>query len=96
MPRPSPTSLLGVLAGAVAVGVLSRVEERTAGFSVGLSSDTTWVALPFAAGATSDAVARGAVRGMTALTVANLAYYGLVLLLEPAYLVAVAGHPSRH
>ena len=40
---------MSVLVG-VALGVLSRIEETTAGFSAGISSDSAWVAVAFLLG----------------------------------------------
>lgn len=58
------------------LGVLSRVEETTAGLSVGLSSDATWLAVAFAVGAVRPFVrrVRAARDGALALTAANAAY----------------------
>jgi Family of unknown function (DUF6518) len=84
-----------VLVAGALLGVLSRVEERVSGVSVGLSSDTMWLAAAFLAGASARSTPSGAPRGALILTVANLSYYGLIRATEPLYLLAVAGHPLR-
>ncbi|HEX8104860.1 MAG TPA: DUF6518 family protein [Solirubrobacteraceae bacterium] len=80
---------VAVAAGAL-LGVLSRVEETTAGFSTGISSDSAWVAVAFAAGVAT----RRALPAVAALTAANAAYYGWLAATEPATpLASVAGSP---
>jgi hypothetical protein len=75
-----------VIAGIV-LGVLSRVEEATDGFFVGISTHATWVIVPFLAG-----WAGGRARdGVLVLTVANAAYYAWIAATEGGPLVAV-GH----
>ncbi|WP_205698577.1 DUF6518 family protein [Conexibacter sp. SYSU D00693] len=83
-----------LVAAALALGVLSRVEERAAGVSLGLSSDAAWVTAAFAAGAVAG---RGgaALRGAVALTVANAAYYLTILLTESIPPHVAAGSPAR-
>ena len=90
--------MIGCIVGGAMLGVLSRVEETTPGFSIGLSSNATWVALAFAAGALRRGA--GAVRAMCAgvacLTTASTAYYLWVAITEPATaLASVAGPPAR-
>jgi len=82
---------LVVLAGTL-LGVASRVEETTTGLSLGLSSDSAWLAAAYLAGATGVA-SNGALRGAAALTAANGGYYAWIALTEPATPIAVAGPP---
>jgi hypothetical protein len=85
-----------VFAGAL-LGVLSRIEE-TSGWPVALSTNATWLATAFAAGALHRrcAAARATLAGSATLTAANLAYYATVALAEPGVdLTKVAGPPAR-
>lgn len=88
---------IALVAGAL-LGVLSRIEETTDGLSLGVSANSTWLAVAFAAGmgARGAAVAPAALAGAVALTAANLAYYAWIAVLEPGVdLAAVAGSPLR-
>ena len=88
-------SLVAVLTGAL-LGVLSRVEETTAGFSIGLSSNTTWLGTAFALGALGRRAGpcAAAATGALALTAANVAYYAWISATQPDLaLAAVAGPP---
>src|SRR5687767_8493500 len=66
-----------VIAG-VLLGVVSRVEEVEP-FALGISTDSTWLAAAFAAGAL-----RGTVAGAVAMTAANVAYYVYIDATEAA------------
>ncbi len=81
------------LTAGLVLGVLSRVEEVTGGFDLGISSNLTWVATAFGAGALAGArPLRSAVAGALALTVANAGYYAHVVATEPGRpLDSVAG-----
>jgi hypothetical protein len=84
-----------VLAGA-SLGLLSRVEEVTAGLSLGLSSDSAWVAAAFAAGARAPGARSAALRAVAAMCAANGAYYAWVGVAERGTaLAAAAGDPRR-
>jgi hypothetical protein len=75
---------LGITTAAgVAIGALSRIEEVADGFDAGISSNSLWVALAFAAGIASRSVAGGAGAGTLALSAANAGYYAWVALTEP-------------
>lgn len=75
----------------VVLGVASRVEE-VAGFDAGVSTNLTWLATAFVAGA----LGRGAAGGAVALTAANAGYYAHVLATEPGRpLASVAGPVER-
>lgn len=80
-----------------ALGVLSRVEEVTAGFSAGISSNSAWALAAFAAGATAPRAWAGAAAvGAVALSAANAGYYAWIALTEPGTdLASVAGAPAR-
>jgi Family of unknown function (DUF6518) len=81
--------------GAV-LGAVSRVEEVTDGFDLGISSNTTWLLTAFAAGAVVATLEWSALAGALALTVANTSYYAYVLLTEPGRpLHTVAGPVDR-
>lgn len=85
-----------VIAGAL-VGVLSRIEE-TSHWPAALSTNATWLATAFAAGAAHRRFGprRAALAGAATLTAANLAYYATVALAEPGVdLTQVAGPPAR-
>src|SRR3712207_949235 len=71
------------------LGLLSRIEELTPGFSLGISSKSCWVATAFAAGAFAAPPRTAAAAGALALTVANLSYYAWSKLHEPG--VALSG-----
>ena len=78
------------------VGLLSRVEETTSGLSLGISSNATWLAVAFAAGALRrrTIVPRAAAAGALALTAANASYYAWIAATEPGTeLASVAGSP---
>jgi len=88
---------IALVAGALP-GVLSRIEETTNGLSLGISANSTWLAVAFGAGmAHRPAPGWHAARaGALALTAANLAYYAWIAMLEPGVpLAAVAGSPLR-
>lgn len=88
---------IALVAGAL-LGVLSRIEETADGLSLGVSANSTWLALAFAAAivARGAAAGRAALAGALALTAANLAYYAWIAVLEPGVeLAAVAGSPLR-
>jgi hypothetical protein len=88
---------IALVAGAL-LGVLSRIEETTAGLSLGISANSTWLAVAFLAGMAHRRAAAlaGARAGALALTAANLAYYTWIAVLEPGVeLAAVAGSPLR-
>jgi hypothetical protein len=90
-----------VIAGAVlgvTLGILSRIEETTGGFSVGISSNATWLAAAFLVGALQRGrgVGYSAAAGGLTLTIANVAYYGWIAATEPGVaLTSVAGPPER-
>jgi hypothetical protein len=93
-----------VLLAGVLLGVLSRVEERVDGFSLGISSDGTWILVAAAAGTLAVVAPRriavaallGALAGAAVLTAANAGYYALILALEPGTPPeAIAGPPGR-
>lgn len=84
-----------LLAGML-LGVLSRIEERAPGFSLGISSDAAWLTTAFLAGVLSQGstLLTGAARGAASLTAANSAYYALIASTEPGIRLAdVAGPP---
>lgn len=86
-----------LVAGAL-LGVLSRIEETTDGLSLGVSANSTWLAVAFVTGLAqrSSPAARAALAGALALTAANLAYYAWIATFEPGVdLAAVAGSPLR-
>lgn len=85
-----------VIAGAL-IGVLSRIEE-TSHWPAAVSTNATWLATAFAAGAAHGrfGARRAALAGAATLTAANLAYYATVALAEPGVdLTQVAGPPAR-
>ena len=85
-----------VLAGGAALGVLCRIEEVTPGLSLGLSSDSAWVAAAFAAGTRATSAGRAALLAATAMCCANGGYYAWILLTERGTsLAAAAGDPWR-
>lgn len=82
-----------LLTGAV-LGVLSRIEGVTPGLSAGVSSDSTWVAAAFVAGAVAPGVGSAAVAATLLVTTANGAYYGWIAATEPhTPLASAAGSP---
>jgi hypothetical protein len=87
---------IAVVAGAV-LGVLSRIEETTDGFSAQISTNTTWLGVAFAVGVAARpraSPARAALAGALALTAANAAYYAWIAATEPGTALAgVAGPP---
>lgn len=84
------------LAAGLVLGVVSRVEEVTAGFDAGISTNLTWLATAFLVGAVAGELARSAVAGAVALTAANAGYYAYVLATEPGRpLASVAGPVER-
>lgn len=85
------------LIAGVLLGVCSRIEETTGGLSLGVSANSTWLVLAFAAGMLhASGPARAGATGALALTAANLAYYAWIALFQPQLeLAAVAGSPGR-
>jgi hypothetical protein len=87
---------IAVVAGAL-LGVLSRVEETTSGFSAQISTNATWLGVAFAVGVAPRpraSPARAALAGALALAAANVAYYAWIAATEPATaLSSVAGSP---
>ncbi len=82
------------LVAAVVLGVLSRVEEVADGFSCGISSNGGWLLVAMAVGAAATSERRAALRGCTAMTVANASYYWVTGLSERApmwFLLGVTG-----
>jgi hypothetical protein len=80
-----------IVAG-LCLGVLSRVEETTSGFSAGISSNGMWAIAAVAAGAAG----RRVHPAIVVLTAANLGFYAWIAATEPATdLAAVAGNPLR-
>jgi len=84
-----------VLLGSVLLGVLSRIEEVTPGFSAGISSNSAWVVAAFLTGALCRGPLTAAAAAAAAMTTANLSYYALYALTEPGVpLEAAAGRPA--
>ena len=81
------TTVLWVLSSA-ALGVLSRVEEVTPGFSAGISSNGAWCAAAVGLGLLGGAAAR---RGVVGLTIANASYYAVAGLTPRAPMWFVLG-----
>ncbi len=88
--------MLRALVAGLVLGVLSRIEETTGGFSAGISSDGAWLVAAALAGALAASLRRGAVAGALALTAANVGYYLWIAATDPGTpLAAVAGPPGR-
>ena len=84
------------LAAGVVLGVVSRVEEVTPGFDLGISTNFTWLAVAFLVGTRVGAMDRSGLAGAAALTAANVGYYAWILTTEPGTpLDAVAGPVER-
>ena len=82
------------LAGGALLGILSRAEEVTPGLSLGLSSDSAWVAAAFAVGARAHGWRGAALLSTGTMCAANGGYYAWIVLTEPGTpLVAAAGDP---
>ena len=71
------------LAAGILLGILSRVEEKSPGLDVGLSSNSAWVATAFVLGLCSRSPRQAAALGALSLTAANLAFYGWIYVREP-------------
>lgn len=88
--------IAALLLAGTALGVVSRIDERSDAFA-GVSTHAVWLVAAFAAGGIA---ARspwgGATAGGTALTAANLAYYAWIATTEPGTeLASVAGPPAQ-
>ena len=84
------------IAAGLALGAVSRVEEVTGGFDLGISTNFTWLALAFGAGALAGELAWSGLAGAVALTAANGGYYAWIVLTEQGTpLDAVAGPVER-
>jgi hypothetical protein len=84
------------IAAGLALGAASRVEEVTDGFDLGISTNFTWLAVAFGAGALAGELAWSGLAGAAALTAANGGYYAWIALTEPGTpLDAVAGPVDR-
>ena len=81
------------IAAGLVLGVVSRVEEVTDGFDVGISSNVTWLMTAFFVGALAGtAYEWSGLTGAVALTAANTSYYVWIAITEQATeLDAVAG-----
>ncbi len=89
--------VVGLVALGALLGVVSRIEETTSGFSVGLSSNASWLGVAFLTGAMQRraGLARAAAAGCVAMTVANASYYAWIAATEPGVpLASVAGLPA--
>jgi hypothetical protein len=70
------------IAGGLALGVASRVEETVDGFDVGISSNLAWLATAFAVGALVAEIEWSGLAGAVALTAANSSYYAWIATVE--------------
>lgn len=84
------------LAAGATLGVASRVEEVSTAIDAGISTNFTWLAVAFLAGARAASLPWSGLAGAACLTLANAAYYAWVLVTEPGRPLAdVAGPVDR-